>query len=902
MNSSIAYCGPRGHGRASASRRDDPTPVLAMPRIARPSVACAFARFGAVLAGTVSGGVPLEPGAKELDRDYINREPRGTATSSPRRPAGKSSRSAKATRGIWSNVEVVTVSDNVSRVEQLRRSCPFPIRHLQAQQPWRLSQKYVQLLRYLESFGAGSGGTGENERLIIYVDAYDVLCLGCRRTLIRNTSTAGSVWASGKESDAPSPLLSIEEVFRGFGKPLFFSAEFGFFPWGPAYLPYIPTYPDPDLPECVGRSTESVPCRPRLRSGLVDRISAHTVPAFWRQRHAQNSSTYRFLNSGCFGGTPAALQHFLVTVLTDITYWRSTVDPSLSMPDPELWQKEGCAPGRAGRPESLSLMSDMVEDQHPAQLYYLRNQEAVALDFGANICLSLYGLSPRHFSLDIGTGEIHSTLFRKPVCFAHANGGGSHLFLLQDLAASRERLHDPSGAWSTLAAVDRTSGRIAGRRFEHQKMVGAYVDTAQCFELTGVLDVASFESLRNTFGTLRFQVWRPVLAKQRSRFSAPRWFFRLVADTGPMSSSGRCVMRRAIEERRGFEAKGRISELKPLAWEVDLLRFNLHFERGDCFGWTVGRDGVFSPAGHGPRPRGIAPMLVSDPGAAPGLGDTFAFRKVASRRQYGVHVHFRPLAQPPRVGPLLVPSVSTPLHSALNYLRGRTRSHVRRPQVPANVWLNVCREHGFRPRRVLHIGASEGVWALQALNVFPRTELVLVDADAHLQDRLANTGATVIVRLLGDRPRPSVAFVSAYSDGRHNAPIRNGERSLGVAPAGALELFIPMATLDGFQTQDGKGFDLVKIDVPGSDLLGVLRGGSRSLRLAQLVILAISLAPLTVSVYAIAKMMYNFGFHLVDVADVRDSSLQGSGRGRLVRIDVLFVSNRSHLLAADISL
>merc|ERR1712032_1547605 len=181
----------------------------------------------------------------------------------------------------------------------------------------------------------------------------------------------------------------------------------------------------------------------------------------------------------------------------------------------------------------------------------------------------------------------------------------------------------------------------------------------------------------------------------------------------------------------------------------------------------------------------------------------------------------------------------------------------------------------------------------------PQADLVLVNADAHLRNRLAAAGATVIVRLLGDRPRLSVACVSAMSDGGHDAAIRRGGDSPLVTPPDALESVIPTATLDGFQTQDGEGFDLVKIDVPGSNLLAVIRGGSRTLRLAELVILTISLSPLTVHIHTIARVMCNLGFHLVHVADVRDSRLDGRGSSRLVQIDVLFVTNRSRLLAAE---
>jgi len=65
--------------------------------------------------------------------------------------------------------------------------------------------------------------------------------------------------------------------------------------------------------------------------------------------------------------------------------------------------------------------------------YLLRHPDRVTLDYGADICLSLFGMRPRHFNFDFETSETSTLLFHKPVCLAHGNGFGQSKRLLADL-------------------------------------------------------------------------------------------------------------------------------------------------------------------------------------------------------------------------------------------------------------------------------------------------------------------------------------------------------------------------------------------------------------------------------------------------------------------------------------
>ncbi|CAE8735508.1 unnamed protein product, partial [Polarella glacialis] len=111
-------------------------------------------------------------------------------------------------------IEVVTVSDDEARAQPLLHSCPFLVRHLLVEQPWKPRRKFEKLIQYLDD-----GLDASDEHLVLVLDAFDVRCLGGH---------------GSRESEHETSMLAvIDRIVRGFGKPLFFGAEFGFDPWGP---------------------------------------------------------------------------------------------------------------------------------------------------------------------------------------------------------------------------------------------------------------------------------------------------------------------------------------------------------------------------------------------------------------------------------------------------------------------------------------------------------------------------------------------------------------------------------------------------------------------------------------------------------------------------------------------
>lgn len=207
--------------------------------------------------------------------------------------------------------------------------------------------------------------------------------------------------------------------------------------------------------------------------------------------------------------------------------------------------------------------------------------------------------------------------------------------------------------------------------------------------------------------------------------------------------------------------------------------------------------------------------------------------------------------------------------------------------------LRRVRAQGLVPRQIVDVGASDGSWTRECLEVFPESRYLLVDPLA------ANAPALEELR-------------------RRHANVRVWQGALGRAP-GTLELlvhgdqssFLPsdsfsasearrveVRPLDSFLgTESLEPPDLIKADVQGFEL-EVLAGATRCLESAELLLLEVSYRriyrnlPLAHEVIAFAS---GAGFRIYDICTY-------SGRpsdGELTQSDVLFAREGSPLFANE---
>ncbi|OLQ03657.1 hypothetical protein AK812_SmicGene13380 [Symbiodinium microadriaticum] len=153
---------------------------------------------------------------------------------------------------------------------------------------------------------------------------------------------------------------------------------------------------------------------------------------------------------------------------------------------------------------------------------------------------------------------------------------------------------------------------------------------------------------------------------------------------------------------------------------------------------------------------------------------------------------------------------------------------------------------GFEPRHVVDVGAHVGNWTRDAREVYPSADFLLIEANPEHADKLRATGERFEIALLTSQPRPKVVFHSTRCNVKTGASIFREQTPWYDYEICHQPLVLQSWTLDQVvQNSSSAGVaccDLVKADVQGAEI-EVLRGGQRTLRNAQLVLLEASLLP-----------------------------------------------------------
>ncbi|MCO4053740.1 MAG: FkbM family methyltransferase [Bosea sp.] len=200
---------------------------------------------------------------------------------------------------------------------------------------------------------------------------------------------------------------------------------------------------------------------------------------------------------------------------------------------------------------------------------------------------------------------------------------------------------------------------------------------------------------------------------------------------------------------------------------------------------------------------------------------------------------------------------------------------------------------GFAPRTVLDVGAHEGHWASMASKAFPDAAFHLFEAQPTqkpaLNAALAKTGngGSVNIALLGPDNRDNVVF-HVMGTGSSVLP--------EVTPFDRTQVALPMRRMDDVVAGLAlTGPLLIKLDTQGFEL-EILKGATKTLGLAEVVILEVSLltynegAPLF---HEVVGFMAAAGFLAYDVC--------GMERRRtdhvLFQCDMIFVRHDSELRA-----
>lgn len=215
--------------------------------------------------------------------------------------------------------------------------------------------------------------------------------------------------------------------------------------------------------------------------------------------------------------------------------------------------------------------------------------------------------------------------------------------------------------------------------------------------------------------------------------------------------------------------------------------------------------------------------------------------------------------------------------------------------IPSMRWsLENLRALGFKPARIVDIGAYAGEWTSLASSIFPEASILMVEAQQEKKpslDAIASLDPKrlhVRIALLGAVDRDGVEFhqfetaataASLFSD-QMGHPHRVTQRR--------------METLDDvLQSSQFGSPDLLKLDVQGAEL-EVLKGGAKALDSAELVLMEVSVIELYQGIpllHDVTTFMHAKGFRAYDICSLLRRPLDQA----LCQLDMIFAKTGSFL-------
>lgn len=210
--------------------------------------------------------------------------------------------------------------------------------------------------------------------------------------------------------------------------------------------------------------------------------------------------------------------------------------------------------------------------------------------------------------------------------------------------------------------------------------------------------------------------------------------------------------------------------------------------------------------------------------------------------------------------------------------------------VPSLSWsLNNLKKAGYNPAVVYDIGAYEGYWTNDFLEVFPSAAIYMFEAQEEKEIYFKNITASnpnthYAIALLGTRDGDEVRFVE---DGTGSQVMRNN-----ISGNEKVRITNSLDTI----TQKNKWPlpDFLKLDVQGFEL-EVLKGGEKALQSAEFCLLEVTIldlgggSPLLIEV---VNFMHQQGFQVYDISQFIRRPFDKA----LLQIDLLFAKRDSKFI------
>lgn len=230
--------------------------------------------------------------------------------------------------------------------------------------------------------------------------------------------------------------------------------------------------------------------------------------------------------------------------------------------------------------------------------------------------------------------------------------------------------------------------------------------------------------------------------------------------------------------------------------------------------------------------------------------------------------------------------------SVLKYLpeSWKERVRARAGAVTVAARLRNLRRAGFSPRQIIDGGAYRGEWAALARDVFPESELLLVEPQPSLTPLLEATCSRLTRARLASIALDRLLGESTFLLGESNSYLVAGDASRGPT------IRVPVTTLaELIESQGWHACDLLKLDVQGRELDVLAGAGDWFGRIEVLVLevswLRIGHVPLVTEVVEACSKR---GYVPYDVFGLNHRPLDGA----LWQSDIVFVRRDSPLVSS----
>lgn len=205
-------------------------------------------------------------------------------------------------------------------------------------------------------------------------------------------------------------------------------------------------------------------------------------------------------------------------------------------------------------------------------------------------------------------------------------------------------------------------------------------------------------------------------------------------------------------------------------------------------------------------------------------------------------------------------------------IKNRNEGHFKR--------LTFYKNKGINFRNILDIGAYNGSWTLLVKNIFPKANVLMVEANADKEQILKKIGNYKIALLSSEENKEVNYYKSTSEDASGNS----------IYLEKTIYQFIPekrtTTTLKLILPKDAH-YDLIKMDVQGSEL-DIIKGSLDIIKKCKFLLLELQIyeynrnAPMISDVLAFLKKI---NFDLVDIFDLLYSST-----GSLIQLDGFFIN------------